>query len=64
MKHCVDPTARYSLAFMVSDHFLQVVLCYSATKSCLTLCSPKDCSRPGSPALHHFPELAQTHPTY
>ena len=31
------------------------------TKSCLTLPNPMDCSTPGFPALHHLPELAQTH---
>ena len=35
--------------------------CCSATQSCLTLCDPKDCSKPGFPGLHHLPELAQTH---
>ena len=24
-------------------------------------CEPTDCSMPGFPVLHHFPELAQTH---
>ena len=33
----------------------------SATQSCLTLCDPMDCSTPGLPVHHHFPELAQTH---
>ena len=28
---------------------------------CLTLCEPMDCSTPGLPVFHHFPELAQTH---
>ena len=27
----------------------------------MTLCDPMDCSTPGFPVLHHFPELAQTH---
>ena len=35
--------------------------CCSATQSCLTLCDTMDCSTPGSPGLHHLPELAQTH---
>ena len=30
------------------------------TKSCLTLCNPMDCSRPGFPVLHYLPEFAQT----
>ena len=29
--------------------------------SCPTLCNPIDCSTPGFPALHHLPELVQTH---
>ena len=35
--------------------------CYSVTWSCPTLCNPRDCSPPGSPVLHHLPELAQMH---
>ena len=35
--------------------------CCSATQSCLTLCDPKDCSKPRFPVLHHLPKLAQTH---
>ena len=34
--------------------------CCSVTQLCLTLCDPMDCSMPGFPVLHHFPELAQT----
>ena len=33
----------------------------SVTHSCLTLCDPTDCSMPGFPVHHHFPELVQTH---
>ena len=29
--------------------------------SVLALCDPMDCSKPGFPALHYFPEFAQTH---
>ena len=35
--------------------------CFSVAKSCPTLCSPVDCSRPGFPDLHCFLEFAQTH---
>ena len=28
---------------------------------CPALCSPMDCSTPGFPVNHQFPELAQTH---
>ena len=37
------------------------ILFSSVAQSCLTLCHPMDCSMPGFPVLHHFPELAQTH---
>ena len=30
--------------------------CFSVTKSCLTLCEPRDCSTPGFPVLH-LPDL-------
>ena len=35
--------------------------CCSVAKSCPTLCDAMDCSTPGFPALHHLPEVAQTH---
>ena len=35
--------------------------CCSVAQSCLTLCDPMDCSTPGFPVLHYFPEVAQTH---
>ena len=33
----------------------------SAAQSCLTLCDPMDCSTPGLPVHHQFPEFTQTH---
>ena len=33
----------------------------SVAQSCLTLCSPMDCSTPGFPVHHQLPKLAQTH---
>ena len=33
----------------------------SVAQLCPTLCSPMDCSIPGSPVYHQLPELAQTH---
>ena len=35
--------------------------CCSVAKSCPTLWDPMDCSIPGLPILHYFPEFAQTH---
>ena len=37
------------------------VICCSVAVSCLTLCDPMDCSTPGFPVLHYFPEFALTH---
>ena len=33
--------------------------CCSVANSCLTLCNPMDCSMPGYPVLHCFPEFSQ-----
>ena len=35
--------------------------CCSVTQSCLTLCDPTDCSRPGLPVPHHLPKFGQVH---
>ena len=35
--------------------------CCSVAQSCPTLWDPMDCSTPGIPVHHHFPEFAQTH---
>ena len=37
------------------------IVCCSVANLCLTLCSPEDCSIPGSPVLHYLLEFAQTH---
>ena len=33
----------------------------SVTQSCLTLCDPMDCSKPGFSVHHQLPEFTQTH---
>ena len=40
---------------------LVVVVCYSVTQSCPTLCDPMVCSTPGLPVHHQLPESTQTH---
>ena len=35
--------------------------CCSVTKSCLTLCDPMDCSKPGFPVPYHHPEFVHFH---
>ena len=35
--------------------------CCSVMQWCPTLCDPIDCSTPGFPVLHYFPEFARTH---
>ena len=34
---------------------------FSSVHSCLTLCDPMNCSTPGLPVHHQFPEFTQTH---
>ena len=36
-----------------------ILVCYSVTKLCPTLCNPMDCSTPGFPVPHHLAEFAQ-----
>ena len=45
------------------QHFFHMynILVSSITQSCLTLCSPMDCSTPGSSVFHYLLEFAQTH---
>ena len=38
-----------------------MLCCWLVTKSCPTLCDPMNCSMPGFPILHYFPEFVQTH---
>ena len=45
----------------LSQGFLIWWCCFSLAQACLTLCHPMDCSLPGFPVHHHFPELVQTH---
>ena len=33
----------------------------SVTQSCLTICDPMNCSKPGLPVHHQLPEFTQTH---
>ena len=45
-------------------HLFQItfwLICYSATKSCVILCDPMECSTPGPSVLHYLLECAQTH---
>ena len=41
-----------------------LALCFTyhlVAKWCVTLCDPMNCSMPGFPVFHYFPEFAQTH---
>ena len=44
-----------------SSEHLSSVQFSSVAQSCLTLCDPMNCSTPGLPVHHHFPEFTQTH---
>ena len=41
--------------------FIGGCCCCSVAQSCLTLCDPMDCSRPGLSVPHHLPKFAQVH---
>ena len=46
----------------IAQHKLDVPVQFSSvTQSCLTLCSPMDCSTPGLPVHQQLPEFTQTH---
>ena len=38
-----------------------VFVCAKMLQSCLTLCDPTDCSKPGLLVPHHLPKFAQVH---
>ena len=46
---------------LFSNGFPPAFCCCSAAKSCPSLCSPMDCSTPGSSVLHSLPEFGQIH---
>ena len=56
---CSPPTWRTNP--LSQDKDVGCRLCCSVARSCLTLCDPMDCSRPGLPVHHQLLELAQTH---
>ena len=56
----------FEVFFTAVSHFqgpasVPVTCCCSVTKSCPTLCDPKDCGMPGFPVLRYLLESAQTH---
>ena len=52
---------RLSLLFILIVPFDFYPCCSSVAKSCLTLCTPMECSMPGFPVLPDISEFAQTH---
>ena len=50
----------YIISFNI--YFICSKFCCSFAQLCLPLWDPMDRNTPGSPVLHHFPELAQTPP--
>ena len=51
---------RWNFAFLLAGELYPQSVS-SVTQSCMTLCSPMDCSTPGLPVHHQPPELTQTH---
>ena len=65
-EHCITRSPYFTKTPWFCACLSQIPLdttscCCSVAKSCPTLCDPVDCSMPGSPVLHHLPELAQAH---
>ena len=51
-----------SMIFMASLGILTDSVQFSSVaQSCPTICNPMNCSTPGLPVHHHFPEFTQTH---
>ena len=46
---------------VIKIFFLKSSCCCSVTRSCLTLCDPRVCSKSGSPVPHHLLKFAQVH---
>ena len=49
------------LSLKYASPIMDCCCCCSVAPSWLTLCDPTDCSTPGSPVLHYFPEFTQIH---
>ena len=54
-------TIIYTNNNYVANHHLRKTWVSSVTQLCLTLCDPKDCSKPGLPVYHQLLEFTQTH---
>jgi len=63
-KHVIN-WQNVDLSFLMYKEILKLNwkwdCCCLVTESCLTVCSPMDCSMPGFPVLYHLPQLAYTH---
>ena len=57
----IDILPRLCLLSSFSYYCLSSVQFSSVTQSCITLCDPMDCSRPGLPVYHQLLEFIQTH---
>ena len=57
------PTERlFHISFVITEtHLLWGCCCCSVTQLYPALCNAIDCSTPGFPVPHHFPEFAQVH---
>ena len=59
----VDPVSYAKIQYHISEDSLLVHLVQlsSVAQLCPTLCDPMNCSTPGLPVHHQFPEFTQTH---
>ena len=52
---------KYLVFIILCQLYFISVQFSSVAQSCLTLCDPTNCSTPGLPVHHQFPEFIQTH---
>ena len=55
-----DMTEQLSMHTVII-HIFAIICCCSASKLCLTICNPMNCSTSSFPVLHYLQEFAQIH---
>ena len=60
-KHSVNLTSEWEQFLAFNTCSAEAWKFSSVSQLCPTLCDPMDCSMPGFPVHHQFPELTQTH---
>ena len=61
LSHQGNANLNISLSFRKPFHGSSLPCCCSVAQSCLIICHPMNCSKPGLPVHHQLPEFTQTH---